>query len=59
MVKFGIYVILLEIKVVGVLIFNWEVMERLKLMVVLDQFNVLKVVLIFYKVFCDRFFDFV
>lgn len=42
--KLGIHVTLPEIKVAGVSISNWEVMERLKSMVAPDQFNVLKVV---------------
>ncbi|PFX14604.1 A-kinase anchor protein 17A [Stylophora pistillata] len=42
--KIGIHVALPEIKVAGVSISNWEVMERLKSMVAPDQFMVLKVV---------------
>lgn len=42
--KLGVHVTLPEIKVAGVSISNWEVMERLKSMVAPDQFTVLKVV---------------
>lgn len=42
--KLGLHVTLPEIKVAGVSISNWEVMERLKSMVAPDQFTVLKVV---------------
>ena len=42
--KLGVHVTLPEIKVAGVSISNWEVMERLKSMIAPDQFTVLRVV---------------
>lgn len=42
--KLGVHVTLPDIKVAGVSISNWEVMEKLKSMVAPDQFTVLKVV---------------
>ena len=42
--KLGVHVTLPEIKVAGVSISNWEVMERLKSMIAPDQFAVLRVV---------------
>ena len=42
--KVGVHVTLPEIKVAGVSISNWEVMERLKSMIAPDQFAVLRVV---------------
>lgn len=42
--KLGVHVSLPEIKVAGVSISNWEVMERLKSMIAPDQFAVLRVV---------------
>ncbi|XP_068718662.1 A-kinase anchor protein 17A-like [Montipora capricornis] len=42
--KLGVHVTLPEIKVAGVSISNWEVMEKLKSMIAPDQFAVLRVV---------------
>ena len=44
MAKLSVHVTLPEIKVAGVSISNWEVMERLKSMIAPDQFAVLRVV---------------